>query len=144
MAKFEQKEDIDTSVEHVWSVLTAPKTWGMWFPGIAEVTVEGPLQKGTNFQWRNGAESGSGTVTRMDVNQVLEVIIEQGNKTAHHRFTVHPKGGILGVGARDAQLEYVLDTGGGFLDRFLRGGNPLDLKRMKDALAKVEDLSERL
>jgi carbon monoxide dehydrogenase subunit G len=144
MAKFEQKEDIDTTVEHVWAVLSSPKTWGSWFPGITDVTVEGPLQKGTQFQWRNGADAGTGMIARMDVNQALEVIIDQGKHSTHHRFTLKPKGGVLGVGARDATLDYMMDTGGGPLDQFLRGGNPIDLKKLKDALSKIEDLSERL
>ena len=144
MPKFEQKEDIQATVEHVWAVLTDPKTWGMWFPGIGSVTVGGPLQKGTQFQWQNGTDSGTGTVTRMDVNQTLEVIIDQGKQSTHHIFNLRPKGGVLGVGARDAMLDYVMDTGGGALDQFLRGGNPIDLKKLKDALSKVEDLSERL
>jgi carbon monoxide dehydrogenase subunit G len=144
MARFEQKEDIDTTVEHVWSVISDPKTWGMWFPGISSITVEGPLQKGTQFQWQDGAEGGTGTVIRFDRNQAMEVIIDQGKKSTHHRFALSAKGGVLGVGAHDARLDYVMDTGGGALDQFLRGGNPIDLKKLKDALAKVEDLSERM
>jgi carbon monoxide dehydrogenase subunit G len=143
MAKFEQKEDIPATVEEVWAVLSNPKTWNLWFPGISEVTVAGPLQKGTQFQWKNGADSGTGVVIRADVNQALEVDIDQGKNTTHHIFNLSAAGGVLGIGARDARLDYVLDTGGGALDQFIRGGNPIDMKKLRDALNRIEELSKR-
>lgn len=144
MAKFELKEDIEAPVERVWAVITDPRTWGMWFPGIDEASFAGALQHGEQFRWRDDNDSGIGSIVRAEQNRLLEVMIKEGDKTVSHRFTLHPKGGgFLGLGgSTGTTLEYDMDTGGGMLDQFIKGGNPIDQSKMKKALSQIENLSE--
>jgi uncharacterized protein YndB with AHSA1/START domain len=142
MAKFELKQDIEAPVERVWSVITDPKTWGMWFPGIDEGSFGGPLRQGSQFRWRDNSNNGMGSVTRYELSKSLEVTVNEGGKSAIHRFTLHPKGGGLLGGARGTTLEYDMDTGGGMVDSFIHGGNAIDERKMKQALTQVEHTAE--
>jgi len=51
MPIFERSIEIDAPVEKVWEVLTDPRTWPEWFPGVDSVASVNTLSKGTRFDW---------------------------------------------------------------------------------------------
>ncbi|HEY3341661.1 MAG TPA: SRPBCC family protein [Anaerolineae bacterium] len=144
MAKFERKEGITATPERVWQVLTDLNAWKDWFPDLTSVASIVPLTEGATFSYQNGAETGTATVTRAEVNHALEVATEIKGRKTKHSFLLSPKGGLLGMGGKDTWLEYDMeyDPGAGIIGNFISSGNPVDLMKLKNALDKVEDISE--
>lgn len=146
MAKFERREDIDVPIPRVWNVLTDLGMWREWFPDMDAIQGGGTLQKGVTFQFQDNGQTGTATVTRADVNHMLEVVTDlNGNKT-NHRFMLSPKGGLFGLfGGNATWLEYEMeyDAGAGPIGEFIKSGNPMDLRKVKDTLAKIENVAER-
>ena len=55
-------------------------------------------------------------------------------------------GGLLGLGGvNGTKVDYVMEyaPAGGILGAFVAGGNPVDLLKVKNALARLENLAEK-
>ncbi len=143
MAKFEQSVDISAPVDTVWSILTNPNQWPLWFPDLQGVSGLATVQTGTTFQWQSGGHTGNGSVMRVDPQRVLEVTTEMEGHQATHSFIVDRHGGLFG--GNGSKLQYTLEfhTAGGLIGDFVAGGNPADMLKVKNALNKVHDMAER-
>ena len=143
MAKFDQSIDINAPVGTVWSILTNPGQWSLWFPDVQGVSGLPAVQTGATFQWQSGGHTGNGSVVRVEPQHILEVVTEMEGHQATHTFEVNRHGGLFG--GNGAQLHYVLEfkTAGGIIGDLVAGGNPVDLLKVKNAVTKVHDLAER-
>jgi len=145
MARFEQRVKIDAPIEKVWEIIVSPATWEQWFPDVDSITGLAAVQAGATFQWRNGDESGSGSIVAVDENRgLIKVVTSEGDKQTSHIFDLDRSGGLFGLGGDDTRLTYEreYDTPGGFLGEFVAGGNPVDLLKVKHTLEKVKNLAE--
>lgn len=148
MAKFAQHVDVDAPPDVVWSLLSSPEKWPLWFEGMEQLTGVGPtVRQGASFQWRKGGDNGTGAVLRMDEGQmVIAFATREGSSERTHTFDVDRSGGFLGMGANDSRVRYTLeyDAPGGMLGEFVVGGNPVDMLAVKNTLHKIKDLAERM
>jgi len=143
--KFEQHVNIDAPVQAVWSAITDPNTWPLWFPDVEQVENLGAVQDGATFQWRSGGEAGSGSIASVDPDSNrLKVVTRMGDSEVTHLFDVDRAGGVFGIGGNDARLKYTMeyDPPGGFVGDFIAGGNPKDALKVKHTLEKVKNLVE--
>jgi uncharacterized protein YndB with AHSA1/START domain len=142
--KFDQHIDIDAPADKVWAIITNTETWSQWFPDVEQVTGAGQATAGATFQWRNGEEAGSGTITSVDPDSSRIQVVTQGGSEVTHTFDIDRSGGFLGLGGNDSRLRYTMeyDPPGGFLSDFVAGGNPRDLLKVKHTLQKVKGLAE--
>ena len=143
--KFERHVDIDAPVERVWAILTDPTTWPDWFPGIDEVMDLGSVAPGSAFRWRDGDNTGQGSIDSIDAAKNRLKVLTQGESSpVTHTFDVDRAGGVLGVGGHAARLTYTMeyDPPGGAITDFLLGGNPLDQLKVKHALDRVSTLAK--
>jgi uncharacterized protein YndB with AHSA1/START domain len=146
MAKFEREVEIDAPVEKVWEVLTDPNHWSDWFPGVESVTSVTSLGEGGRFEWTDEGRSGQGTIVSVEPMRYIEIVTQMGDDKDAHAFKLRPSGGFLGMREDECKVEYTLDTlsGGGIVGRFVAGGNPRDLLRVKKAMHSLRRLVERL
>ena len=136
MPKFERSVDIDAPVETVWRVLTDPKSWPEWFPGVDAVSGARSVSGGETLQLTHEGRTGTARILQMEPERRLEVRTRFGDDEDQHVFEVRRSGGFLGLGDDECTVEYTLDTlmGGGILGNFVAGGNPRDAMRVKKAM----------
>jgi uncharacterized protein YndB with AHSA1/START domain len=146
MPKFEREVEIDAPVEKVWQVLTDAARWPEWLPGVDHVSQVSPIRKGATFEWTDGDRKGRGTIAKMEPMKHLEIVTQMGDDKDAHVFELRPSGGFLSLGDDECKVEYTLDTlvGGGIVGRFVAGGNPRDLMRVKKAMHSLRRLVESL
>ncbi len=140
--RFDQHIDIDAPPDRVWSVLTNPGTWPMWFPDVEGLSNLTAVSQGATFSYGSG---GHGSVVAVEESTMrLKVVTQDGPVPVSHTFDIDRAGGFLGVGANDSRLRYTLeyDPPGGFLSDFVAGGNPKDMLKVKHTLEKIKNLSE--
>lgn len=136
MPKFEREVEIDAPIEKVWDVLTDPKTWPQWFPGIEEVTNVSSIAENSQFEWKDEERTGGGTIVKYEPPKRLEIMTQMGDDRDSHVFKLKKSGGLLGLAKDETKITYVLDTmmGGGIISNFVAGGNPKDTLRVKKAV----------
>jgi hypothetical protein len=80
----------------------------------------------------------------MEPMKRLEIVTQMGNDKDSHVFELRPSGGFLSLGDDECKVEYTLDTlvGGGIVGRFVAGGNPRDMLRVKKAMHALRRLVE--
>jgi hypothetical protein len=142
--KFDQQVEMDTTVEAVWAVLTDASTWPMWFTDAEEVTGLSAIEEGASFQWRDGDESGPGTIAEVNPSAYrIKVVTIKGGNPITHFFDVDRAGGVFGVGGDDARLRYTMEyePPGGMFGDFVMGNNPIDSRKVKETLDKVKGLA---
>jgi uncharacterized protein YndB with AHSA1/START domain len=146
MPKFERKVEIDATVEKVWQVLTDPKHWPKWLPGVDRVSNVAALREGSTFEWTDEDRTGRGVIAKMEPMKHLEIVTQMGNDKDAHVFELRKSGGFLSMGDDECKVEYTLDTlvGGGIVGRFVAGGNPRDMMRVKKAMHSFRRLVESL
>jgi uncharacterized protein YndB with AHSA1/START domain len=66
MPKFEREVEIDAPVEKVWEVLTDPKHWHQWFPGVDSAVKAPALREGGSFEWTSEGRTGRGAIVKME------------------------------------------------------------------------------
>lgn len=144
MSKFEREVEIDTPVANAWEVLTDANQWPKWFPYMDSVSNSVPLQEGVVVNWENDGKVGTATVTKLVPERELVVLTEMDGDKDSHSFLLRTSGGFFGLAADEAKVEYRLDTmtGGGILGRFITGGNPRDMLRVKNATNALRKLIE--
>ncbi|HQV29116.1 MAG TPA: SRPBCC family protein [Thermoflexales bacterium] len=147
MAKFERVEEIDVTPDKVWKVIITPDVWDEWMPGITGISGAGPAVVGSSYPYQAGDKTGKATVTRLEPGRMLEIVTEVGGHKTTHHFTLSPRtGGLLGLGGvNGTKVDYVMEyaPAGGILGAFVAGGNPVDLLKVKNALARLENLAEK-
>jgi uncharacterized protein YndB with AHSA1/START domain len=144
MAKFDQSIDIKAPVDTVWSILTNPGQWPLWFPDVQSVSGLPAVQTGATFQWQSGSRgAGTGSVVRAEPQRRLQVVTKMDENQATHTFEVSQRRGLLG--GSGARFHYVLEfkSAGGLIGEVVAGGNPVDLLKVKNAVTKVRDLAQR-
>ena len=143
MARFDQSIDINAPVDIVWSTLTNPGQWPLWFPDVQGVSGLSVAQTGAAFQWQSGGHTGTGSIVRVEPQHILKVVTAMEGHQATHTFEVNRQGGLFG--GNGTRLQYVLEfkTAGGLIGEFVAGGNPADLLKVKNAVNKVHGLAER-
>jgi uncharacterized protein YndB with AHSA1/START domain len=146
MPKFEREVEIDAPVEKVWQVLTDPERWHAWLPGVDSVSNITSVSEGGRFEWTDDDRAGRGVIAKMEPMKHLEIVTQMGNDKDAHVFELRPSGGFLSLGDDECKVEYTLDTlvGGGIVGRFLAGGNPRDMLRVKKAMHSLRKLVESL
>ena len=145
--KFAQHVDIDAPPDLVWSLLTDPQKWPLWFEGMEGLSGLTTVSKGASFSWRKGGDTGTGMVlTHDEGKQIIGFAMREGDSERTHTFDVDRSGGFLGIGANDSRLRYTLeyDPPGGFLGDFVAGGNPADMLHVRNTLHKIRDLAQRM
>lgn len=143
--KFDQHANIDAPPEIVWSVISDPNKWPLWFPNIDRVSNVSNVASGGTFQWQHGTDTGSGAIVHVDeAAYQLKILTDMEGRQVTHTFDVDKSGGFLGFGGNDSQLRYTMeyDPPGGMLSDFVAGGNPADTLRVKGTLNKVKELAE--
>lgn len=146
MPKFEREVEIDAPVEAVWKVITDSNHWPEWFPGVDTVLNVTSVREGGRFEWTNEGQTGQGTIVKMEPMKRLEIMTQLGDDQDSHVFKLKSSGGFLGLGDDECKVEYTLDTlmGGGIVGRFVAGGNPKDVMRVKKAMVLLRKLVESL
>jgi uncharacterized protein YndB with AHSA1/START domain len=146
MPKFEREVEIDAPVEKVWQVMTDPKHWDEWFPGVDSVSNVTSTGKGGNFQWVSDGKTGQATIVNMEPMKRLEITTQLGDDKDSHVFELKPSGGFLGMNADECKVTYTLDTlmGKGFIVNFVAGGNPIDSRRVTKAMNRLRKLVESM
>jgi uncharacterized protein YndB with AHSA1/START domain len=136
MPKFEREVEIDAPIEKVWDVLTNPKTWPEWFPGIGEVTNVSSIAENSQFEWKDEGRTGRGTIVKLEPHKRLEIMTQMGDDRDSHVFKLKKTGGLLGLAKDETKITYILDTlmGSGIISNFVAGGNPKDTLRVKKAV----------
>lgn len=144
MSKFEREVEIDTPAANAWVVLTDANQWPKWFPYMDSVSNVVPLHEGAVISWENDGKIGTATVTKLVPEKELVILTEMDGDKDSHSFSLRPSGGFFGMAADEAKVEYHLDTmtGGGILGRFITGGNPRDMLRVKNAANALRRLIE--
>ena len=146
MPEFRREIEIDVDVETIWQIINDPNTWPHWFPAVDAVSNVRGSGKGMQFNWQDDHEQGSGEVIRYEANERLDVMTQVGDDQDLHSFEVKADRGFLGLGKADGcEVTYTLDTlvGGGFIGRFIAGGNPLDTRRVKSAMERLKRYAEQ-
>jgi len=146
MPKFEREIEIDAPVEKVWEVMTDPKHWPEWFPGVESVSKVSAIREGGSFEWTHEGRTGTGTIVKMEAMKHLEILTQLGDDKDSHVFRLRPSGGLLGMRDDECKVEYTLDTlmGGGLLGKFVAGGNPKDMLRVKKVMHLLRKLVESM
>jgi uncharacterized protein YndB with AHSA1/START domain len=146
MPKFEREVEIDAPVGKVWQVMTDPKHWSQWFPGVDSVSNATSSSAGGTFEWVADGKTGRATITSLDPMKRLEIMTQMGDDRDAHVFELKPSGGFLGMNADECKVKYTLDTlmGGGMLSNFVAGGNPKDSMRVTKAMNRLRKLVESL
>ena len=142
---FDQHIEIDAPVETVWSILTDPNKWPLWFADMERVLNFTAVKTGSTFQWQKGDDTGDGSIVHVDTDKYrIRVVTQMGSDQVTHTFDVDRAGGLLGIGGNDAGLKYTMeyDPPGGFISDFVASGNPRDALRVKHTLEKVKELAE--
>ncbi len=144
MSKFEREVEIDSPVQNAWLVLTDASQWPKWFPYMHSVTHLGPIQEGSVIPWSSGDKSGTATITKLIPEKELQVLTDLDGDKDKHIFILRPSGGFFGLKDDEVKIEYKLDTmtAGGIIGRFITGGNPRDLLRVKNATNALRRLIE--
>lgn len=57
--------------EVVWRVHTNIDGWSRWHPGITSASLEGPLTKGSVFQWKSGGTAITSTIQLVEPNRQI-------------------------------------------------------------------------
>ena len=146
MPKFEREVEIDAPVEKVWEALINPTHWPQWFPGVDSVSNVTSIHEGGSFEYTDEGQTGHGTVVKMVPMKALEILTQMGDDKDSHVFELRQSGGFFGMNADECKVEYKLDTlmGGGILGKFVAGGNPKDVLRVKNTTNKLRRLVESL
>jgi len=146
MPKFEREVEIDAPVEKVWEVLINPAHWPQWFPVIDSINQVAPVREGGSFEFVDEGQTGRGTIVKMVPLKVLEILTQIGDDKDSHVFELRQSGGFFGMSDDECKVEYKLDTlmGGGILGKFVAGGNPKDMLRVKNTTNKLRKLVESL
>ena len=146
MPKFEREVEIDAPVEKVWQVMTDPKYWDQWFPGVDRVSNVTSISAGGSFEWVSEGRTGRATIVSMEPMKRLEITTQMGDDKDSHVFELKPSGGFLGMNADECKVTYTLDTlmGGGILTNFVVGGNPIDTRKVVKATNRLRKLVESL
>jgi len=146
MPKFEREVEIDAPVEKVWEAIINPTHWPHWFPGFDSVSNITAAREGGSFEWMDNGQTGRGTIVKMEPMKYLEILTQMGDDKDSHVFELRPSGGFFGMNADECKVAYKLDTlmGGGILGKFVAGGNPKDVLRVKNATNKLRRLIESL
>jgi uncharacterized protein YndB with AHSA1/START domain len=146
MPKFEREVEIDAPVEKVWQVMTDPKNWDKWFPGVDSVPNATATSAGGGFDWVSNGRTGHATIASLEPMKRLEITTQLGDDKDSHVFELKPSGGFLGMNADECKVKYTLDTlmGGGMLANFVAGGNPVDSMRVTKATNRLRKLVESL
>ena len=97
MPKFEREVEIDAPVEKVWEVITDPKHWQQWFPGVNGAVKATSINEGARFEWTSANQNGKGTIEKMEPKKYLEITTQVGDDKDAHVFKLKPSGGILGL-----------------------------------------------
>ena len=144
MSKFEREVEIDTPAANAWTVLINASLWPQWFPYMDSVSNVVPLKEGAVINWENDGKTGTATVTKLAPEKELVILTELDGDKDSHTFTLRSSGGFFGLAADEATLEYHLDTltAGGIVGRFITGGNPRDMLRVKNATNAFRKLVE--
>jgi uncharacterized protein YndB with AHSA1/START domain len=146
MPKFEREVDIDAPVGVVWSIVSNADQWPLWFWATDSITGLTSVANGGTFSWVNGEDSGTGTIVNVTPEERLDVVTRWENNEAQHTFEVKADpGGLFGRNANKSWFTYTMEYGsaGGFLGNIVTGGNPLDMRRVKETTDKIKDLAER-
>jgi len=146
MPKFQREVEIDAPVEAVWKALTNPAKWPQWFPGMDGVSNVTSISEGGRFEWTNESGKGRGVIVKMEPLKRLEITTQMGDDKDSHVFTLRSSGGFLGLSDDECKVEYTLDTlmGGGIIGKFVAGGNPKDMLRVKKAMVLFRKMAESL
>lgn len=146
MPKFEREVEIDAPVETVWKAITDPNRWPEWFPGIDGVAQVTSMSKGGKFEWTSEGRTGRGLIEDLEPMKRLEIVTQMGDDKDSHVFVLRPSGGLLGLAADECKVEYTLDTlmGGGIIGKFVAGGNPKDMLRVKKAMHLFRKMVESI
>ena len=146
MPKFEREVEIDAPVEKVWQVMTDPKHWDEWFPGVDSVSNVTSASRGGTFQWASDGKTGQATIVNVEPMKRLEITTQIGDDKDLHVFELRSSGGFLGINADECKVTYTLDTpmGGGILTNFVVGGNPVDTRKIVKAMNRLRKLVESL
>ena len=146
MPKFEREVEIDAPVEKVWNVITDPKQWQQWLPGIDDEAIVTITRAGAGIEWMSGEKKGHAVVAHSEPMKRLEIMTQIGDDKDSHVFKLRSSGGFLGLSDDECKVEYTLDTlmGGGILGNFIAGGNPKDALRVKKAMILLRKLVESL
>jgi uncharacterized protein YndB with AHSA1/START domain len=144
MSKFEREVEIDAPSQNAWVVLTDATQWPKWFPFVHSVSNVRPLAEGVVINWNSGDKDGTATVTKFVPEKELEILTNLEGDEDKHTFTLRSSGGFFGLANDEVKVEYKLDTmtGGGILGRFVTGGNPRDMLRVKNATNALRRLVE--
>jgi len=144
MSKFEREVEIDAPASNAWAVLTDANHWPKWFPYMDSVSNVEPLHEGVVINWEKDGKIGTATVTKLVPEKELVLLTEMDGDKDSHSFSLRPSGGFFGMAADESKVEYHLDTmtGGGILGRFITGGNPRDMLRVKNATNALRRLIE--
>lgn len=141
MPQFEQHITIDAPVDKVWTVITNPGSWGLWFPGADTVTGLSQVEAGTTFQYQQKGDSATGTIIEVDANRgLIKMVTSDDGKQITHTIDLDRTGGFFGVGGDDTRVKYIreYDAPGGFLGDFVSGGNPADTLAVKHVLERLK------
>ena len=146
MPKFQREVEIDAPVEVVWKALANPAKWPQWFPGMDGVSNVTSISEGGRFEWTNESGKGRGVIVKMEPLKRLEITTQMGDDKDSHVFTLRSSGGFLGLSDDECKVEYTLDTlmGGGIIGKFVAGGNPKDMLRVKKAMVLFRKMAESL
>ena len=147
MPKFEYEEEINAPDETVWAIVSNPNTWPQWFPEIESVSNFTGMQQGGTFEYQHNGMTGHGQITALRAGgetKELEVVTEVNKNRSVNWFRVGPKGGLLGGGGGKSWLNYHMEYNSAvpIVGSFITGGNPMDQKRMRNAVDKVKQLAE--
>ncbi len=63
--KARAEQVIDAPLDQAWALLTNIAEWSRWNPGVNRVKVHGPIESGTQFEWRSG---------RIPISSRIEVV----------------------------------------------------------------------
>ncbi len=122
------KGDAETQIaappELVWDVLAALGEWPTWNPDVESVTVEGPVEPGTEFHWQSGRTKLTSTLEQVDPPKVIAWTGRTSGIRAVHIWRLDPSAGGTRVRTEEAFV--------GFLARLLKGRLQ---KTLDDALA---------
>lgn len=145
MPEFNREVEIDSPVEKVWEVLTNPRLFPEWFPGVDSVSNVKSSLEGVSFDWLSDDQKGQGNIINMNTLKSLEIVTQLGDDKDSHLFELKPSGGFFGLSDDECKVQYTQDTlsGNGILGKFISGGNPKDMIRVKNATNALRKLVER-
>ncbi len=56
---------INSSIDTVWNVLTDIEKWPEWNPEIKRVALQGELEEGSHFEWKQGRTQGHSQIQQV-------------------------------------------------------------------------------